>query len=97
MARLDRFDEANQLIAGIAENYPFEDDALIWNSIPCTSAFVSGLSGDRDGAIDDLEICLNTPGSAGISAWDLYYNPNWDFMRDDPRFVELATPDNLIQ
>ncbi len=30
-------------------------------------------------------------------AWNPHYDPNWDFMRDDPRFVELATPQNQIQ
>jgi tetratricopeptide (TPR) repeat protein len=79
LARLERFDEANHLIAEIAEKYQIEDDAVIWNNIPCASALVRGLAGDR------------------ITAWDLHFDPNWDFMRDDPRFVELATPDNLIQ
>jgi hypothetical protein len=58
---------------------------------------VQAIAGDRDGAIADLEAALNMPGAYVVSAWDLHYDPNWDFMRDDERFVEPATPDNLIQ
>ena len=48
-------------------------------------------------AIDDLVIALDTPTAFRITVWDLYYDPNWDFMRDNPRFVELATPPTVIR
>ena len=51
----------------------------------------------QEAAIDDLVIALETPTAFRITVWDLYYDPNWDFMRDNPRFVELATPPTVIR
>jgi len=97
LARLGRFDEALSLANQLVEEHPYERDALLAATPIQHRAMVRGLAGDFDGAVEDLEIALNMPTAIGITAWDLYYDPNWDFMRDDPRFVELATPDNLIQ
>ena len=58
---------------------------------------IKGLAGDQEAAIDDLVIALDTPTAFRITVWDLYYDPNWDFMRDNPRFLELATPPTVIR
>lgn len=97
LARLGRGDEALALADRLVEEHPYEADALVAASAIVNRAMVRGLTGDADGAIEDLETALVTPAAFGVTAWDLHYDPNWDFMRDDPRFVELATPDNLIQ
>jgi len=97
MARLGQFEEALALADQIVAQRGYEVDAVQGNLAYFIRARVRGLSGDIDGAIEDLETVLNQSGSPTISAWDLYYDPEWDFMRDDPRFVELATPDNLVQ
>jgi tetratricopeptide (TPR) repeat protein len=97
LARLGRFDEALALVDQLVEDHPYERDALVAATPIHYRAMVKGLAGDFDGAIEDLEVALNMPTALGFTAWDLYYDPNWDFMRDDERFVELATPDNLIQ
>jgi tetratricopeptide (TPR) repeat protein len=97
MARLGRFDEAMELIQKLANDTPPEKDALMGNGIFALRAMVEGLAGDQEAAIDDLEIALETSNSFPITVWDLYYDPDWDFMRDNPRFVELATPPNVIR
>ena len=96
LAKLGRFEEALALADELVADYTEEKDALIVSWPRFFRARARGLAGDRDGAIADLEFALNTPGIT-VTAWDLHYDPSWDFMRDDPRFVELATPDNLIQ
>ena len=60
-------------------------------------AMVKGLAGDQEAAIDDLIIAMKTPTAFRVTVWDLHYDPNWDFMRDNPRFVELATPPTVIR
>jgi TolB-like protein len=97
LAFLERFEEANKVLAEAAEDPSIKGDAMVWGWFPWSRAIVRGLAGDHDGAIDDLRLLLRTPLSQPLTAWDLHYDPNWDFLRDDPRFVELATPDNLIQ
>lgn len=97
LARLGRFDEALALAEQLVDDFPYERDALLAATPLYQRAMVKSLAGDFDGAIEDLEAYLSMPTAIGFTAWDLYYDPNWDHMRDDPRFVELATPDNLIQ
>ena len=54
-----------------------------------------GFSGHTISGVDipEIERLLNTP--AGLSRWDLYLNPDWDFFRDDERFNALARPENM--
>ena len=97
MTHLGRLDDALALADRLVEENPYEKDALVAVTPLYFRALVRGLAGDSDGAVADLEASLKMPGTLGFSAWTLHYDPNWDFMRDDPRFVELATPKNLIQ
>jgi TolB-like protein len=97
LAWLGRYDEALELAAGLVNNYPHEKDALIWGSLIAQQAMIKGLAGDQETAIDELEVALETPSAFPTTVWDLYYDPDWDFMRDNPRFVELATPPTLIR
>ncbi len=97
LARLGRFEEALALADRLVKENPYEKDALVAVTPVFRRALVRGLAGDSDGAISDLEVAMNMNGALPPTPWDLYYDPNWDFMRDDPRFVELATPENLIQ
>jgi len=96
MARLGRQQEALELSNQLVEDNPYDMDAVAWGEPMYRRAMVRGLTGDADGALADLQLVLNTP-TAGYTAWDLHYDPDWDFLRNDPRFVELATPNNLIQ
>lgn len=97
LAYLGRSDEALALSNRLVEEHPYEDDALVAASPVYDRALVRGLSGDTDGAVEDLSVALKMPTAGPITAWNLHYDPKWDFMRDDPRFVELASPENLIQ
>ena len=97
MAWLGRFDEAMGLVEKLATDNPPEKDAMMGSGILVPRAMIKGLAGDQEGAIDDLEIALEASNSFPITVWDLHYDPNWDFMRDNPRFVELATPPATIR
>jgi TolB-like protein/Tfp pilus assembly protein PilF len=97
MARLGRFDEALELAAKLVRDTPPERDAMLWGWLIAYQAMIKGLAGDQEAAIDDLKIALATPTAFRITVWDLHYDPNWDFMRDNPRFAELATPPTVIR
>jgi len=97
MAWLGRFDEALALAGRLIEDNPPEKDALLWGFLLTYQAMIKGLAGDQESAIDDLAVALQTPHAVRVTVWDLHYDPNWDFMRDNPRFVELATPPTVIR
>ncbi len=97
MAWLGRFDEAIALIERLAKDHPPVKDALLGSGILAPRAMIRGLAGDQEGAIADLEMALESSNASPLTVWDLYYDPDWDFMRDNPRFVELATPPNVIR
>ncbi len=92
MARLGRFEEALGLAEQLVNEAPMERDAMLRGRLLANRAMVRGLAGDQQGAIEDLAVALQARGSQPLTAWDLYYDPDWDFMRDNPRFIELATP-----
>ena len=97
LARLGRFDEALELGEQLLREIPADKDAMLWGWLFTYQAMIKGLAGDLEAAVDDLEIALETSTAFRITVWDLYYDPNWDFMRDNPRFVELATPPTVIR
>ena len=86
-----------ELGAQLLQEIPADKDAMLWGWLFTYQAMIKGLAGDLDAAVDDLKIALDTPAGFRITVWDLYYDPNWDFMRDNPRFVELATPPTVIR
>lgn len=95
LAQLGHHEEALALGNTLVEQNPYEHDALVAVDAVYSRAKVRALAGDRDGAIEDLRVALEMPGALKPTPWLLHYDPNWDFMRDDPRFVELATPREL--
>jgi TolB-like protein len=97
LARLGRFEEALALADLLVNENPYEKDALVAITPVYNRAMVRAITGDREGALSDLETSLSMHGTLAPTRWFIHHNPDWDFMRDDPRFVELATPDNLIQ
>jgi TolB-like protein len=96
LARLGRGDEALALADRLVRENPYEKDAMVAATPLFNRALVKGLIGDADGAIEDLEVALKMPTAVVLTAWDLHYDPSWDFMRDDPRFVALATPGERV-
>jgi len=97
LARLGRFEEALALAEQLTQEIPYEKDSMLWGWLLTYQAMVVGLAGDQDAAVNQLKTALEIPTGLGISTWELHYDPDWDFMRDNPRFVELATPANLIR
>lgn len=55
-------------------------------------AMIRGLGGEEDGAVEELQRVLQMPSARRVTVWELRLDPNWDFMRDNPRFQALATP-----
>jgi len=51
-------------------------------------ALVYAWTGERDRAIEQLEIVAKIP--AGPSYGDLRFNPCWDVLRGEPRFEKLV-------
>lgn len=51
------------------------------------------LSGERDRALELLAEIVGVPG--GLTRWEMYLDPRWDFFRDDERFNDLIRPHNL--
>jgi len=96
LAHLNRFSEAVALAEQLMRNIPYEKDSLVWGSLLTYQAMVKGLAGDQETAIYDLKIALETPATFGPTAWELHYDPNWDFMRDNPHSIELATPGKRV-
>ncbi len=97
LARLGRMDEAIALSERLTTEISYERDAMLWGSMMVQQALIRALSGDKKKAVEELRIALATYTALGTTAWDLHYDPIWDFMRDDPGFQELATPATLIR
>jgi len=63
-----------------------------WGPGQVTSlALVYVWTGERDRALDQLEIVAKIPaGPAGPTYGDLKFNPCWDSLRGDPRFDKIV-------
>ena len=70
---------------------------MLWGALPERRAMVRAMTGDEAGAIEDLQIALNSSYSYPLTPWMLHYHPDWDFFRHNERFNELATPANLVR
>jgi TolB-like protein/Flp pilus assembly protein TadD len=92
LARLGRYDEANALADQLIDEVPLERDAMLPGWMQVQKAMITGLAGDKNTAAEELARAMQIPTSIRLSAWDLRMDPNWDFMRDNPRFEALATP-----
>ena len=97
LARLGRHEEGLRLVNQVMELAPYERDALLWCTMLERRAMVRAMAGDADGALEDLAEALRTPCAFSVTRWQLHYDPLWDFFRDNPGFLELSTPDNLVR
>ena len=71
----------------------YENDKLEGLGPVTGMCYVLARAGKRDQALALLPRVLDQPG--GITRWELYLSPFWDFMRDDERFNEMIQPHNL--
>jgi len=97
LAHLGRCDEALELAAKLVLDIPHERDAMLWGTLLINQSLVIGLCGDQEAAIDQLAKAMKIPTAFATTTWNLHYDPQWDFLRDNPRFVDLSTPDNVIK
>jgi TolB-like protein len=92
-AHLQQFDAALEAANRSLELLPESADSLVSPESSANRAMILGMEGMREESLAEIARLLNTP--AGLSRWDLYLSPNWDFFRDDERFNALARPVNL--
>lgn len=92
-AQFQQFDKALEAVNRSVELLPESSDSLVGSQSSVVRARVLGMAGQRDAALAEIKRLLTKP--AGLSRWDLYLNPDWDFFRDDERFNALARPDDL--
>jgi TolB-like protein len=70
------------------ERFPIDRDALIGLDMLTNLAVIYTWTGEKDLAFEILFKLAKTP-KGGIHAGDLKLNPDWDNLRNDPRFSEL--------
>lgn len=75
------------------EMTPREKDHLSGTVLDHKHTLILARAGHHEEALDRL--ADNIDGIEGLTRWELYLNPEWDFFRDDERFNELAKPLNL--
>jgi serine/threonine-protein kinase len=93
IARLDaglgRKNEAIAEARRAVDLIPIAKDSWLGPGFVTDLALVYAWTGERDLAIDQLEIVAKIP--AGPSYGDLRFNPSWDSLRGDPRFEKIVT------
>ena len=92
-ANARQFDQALAVANQAVELIPESADILQGTAGSINRAMILGMAGQREESLLEIERLLNT--TAGLTRWELYLSPDWDFFRDDERFNELARPPNL--
>jgi TolB-like protein/Tfp pilus assembly protein PilF len=87
-AGLGRKEEAIREARRAVDLKPIAKDSLQGPQIATTLALVYAWTGERDRALEQLEIVAKIP--AGPSYGDLRFNPCWDSLRGDPRFDKIV-------
>jgi tetratricopeptide (TPR) repeat protein len=87
-AGLGRKEEAIREARRAVDLKPIAKDSLQGPQIATTLALVYAWTGERDLAIEQLEIVAKIP--AGPSYGDLRFNPCWDSLRGDKRFDKIV-------
>ena len=71
------------------ELMPIAKDSIAGPNLVANLALVYAWTGERDRALEQLEIVASMPGSAPTYG-DLRFNPCWDDLRGDPRFDKIV-------
>ncbi len=87
-AGLGWHDEAMREIALAKERWPNARDPINATGVATLAAIVYSWLGDREAAIRQLQAVVKLPG--GPSPGDLRLNPDWEELRNDPRFVAIV-------
>jgi tetratricopeptide (TPR) repeat protein len=80
--------EAHAAAARVRELLPIAKDSFDGPILATTLAAVSAKLGEKDSAIRQLEALIGVPN--GPTPGTLRVEPEWDSLRDDPRFKKLA-------
>ena len=87
-AGLGRKEEAIREGCKAVELTPVAKDSLIGPEIVSNLATIYAWTGERDSAIEQLEISAKIPN--GVHYGDLRLDPMWDSLRGDPRFEKIV-------
>jgi tetratricopeptide (TPR) repeat protein len=90
---LNDIDKALELSNEAYTMFPESRDSVTGYQHAYTRAWLLGLAGQREAALEEVARLLNSP--SGTTRWFLQLHPDWDYFRDDERFNELVRPDNL--
>jgi TolB-like protein/Tfp pilus assembly protein PilF len=86
-AMLGRHDDAIREGKRACEILPFQKDSWIGPLFGYYLAAIYTWCGEKDAALEQLEASCKLP--TGITYGDLKQSPDWDALRDDPRFAKL--------
>jgi TolB-like protein len=87
-AGLGRKEDAIREARQAVDLLPIAKDSYWGPPLVTTLALVYAWTGERDRALDQLEIVAKIP--VGPSYGDLKFNPCWDSLRSDPRFEKIV-------
>ena len=88
-AGLGRKEEAIREGRKAVELTPIAKDSLVGPEIVSNLATIYAWTGERDLAIEQLQIAAKLPN--GVHYGDLRLDPIWDALRGDPRFEKIVT------
>jgi serine/threonine-protein kinase len=88
LAGLGRRDEALAEIRAMRENFIYRKDAFLRPYIGIGMARIFADLGDANSAVEELEKVMSAPRN-GFTVHRLRLEPNWDTIRDHPRFRAL--------
>ncbi len=75
------------------ELLPESKDRMKGVTVRWTNASMLTVLGDKQKALDELEYQLQV--SNGLTEWELYLDPTWDPLRDEPRFQAMVA--NVVE
>jgi len=87
-AMLGRRNDAIREGKRACEVLPFSKDSWIGAIWVTNLAMIYTLCGEKDAALEQLQISAKLP--VGVSYGELKQSPDWDALRDDPRFQKLV-------
>ena len=87
-AGLGRKEDAIREALRAVDLLPIAKDSYWGPPLVTNLALVCAWTGERDRAIEQLEIVAKVPN--GPSYGDLKFNPCWDSLRGDPRFEKIV-------
>ncbi len=90
---LGESDKSLEISEKAMEMLPRDKDHIFGYQIEDNHTLLLAMAGKRDEALKRLANSVDKVG--GMTRWQLYLDPAWDFFRDDERFNELARPLNL--